>query len=46
MSTYMMTFNDKTIGKLMVWNATATVNNNSIDIQDPITYGTTNIFSE
>lgn len=46
MSTYTMTFNDKTIGKLMLWNTTATVNTNSVDIQDPITYGTTNIFSE
>ena len=47
MSTYIMTFNGKNIGKLMIWNNTTdTTNPANIDIQDPITYGQTTIFSE
>ncbi|MEI6774306.1 MAG: hypothetical protein WCL18_06000 [bacterium] len=47
MSTYTMTFNEKIIGKLMIWNNnTITTNIANIDIQDPITYGQTAIFSE
>ena len=42
-----MTLNGKTIGKLMIWNNTTnTTNPANIDIQDPITYGQTAIFSE
>jgi hypothetical protein len=47
MSTYTMTLNDKTIGKFMIWsNNDITANRANIDVQDPITYGITNIFSE
>lgn len=47
MSTYTMTMNGKTIGKCMLWsNDTITTNIANIDIQDPITYGQTPIFSE
>jgi hypothetical protein len=47
MGTYTMTFNDKIIGKLMLWNDDIiTTNIGNIDIQDPITYGQTAIFSE
>lgn len=42
-----MTMNGKTIGKCMLWsNDTITTNIANIDIQDPITYGQTPIFSE
>jgi hypothetical protein len=47
MSTYTMTLNGKTIGKLMLRsNDSVTANTDNINIQDPITYGKTSIFSE
>lgn len=47
MSIYTMVFNDKTIGKLLIWNTTdITANATAIDLQDPITYGKTPIFTE
>ena len=47
MSTYTIALNGKTIGKLMIWsNDSVTANAANIDLQDPITYGKTNIFTE
>jgi hypothetical protein len=47
MSTYTIALNDKTIGKLMIWNkGMITDNTDNINIQDPISYGQTPIFSE
>lgn len=47
MSSYTMTLNEKTIGKLMLWsNDSVTANAAHIDLQDPITYGKTAIFTE
>jgi len=47
MSTYTMTINEKTIGKLIIRNkGIITDNTNNIDIKDPISYGQTTIFSE
>lgn len=47
MSSYTLTMNSKIIGKIMIWNNdNITTNTANIDIQDPITYGQTPIFSE
>jgi hypothetical protein len=47
MSTYTMTLNGKTIGKLMIRNNDGIITEDAnIDIQDPITYGKIAIFSE
>ena len=47
MSRYTITFNGKTIGKLLIRNNDGiTTNTANIDIQDPITYAKTSIFSE
>ena len=47
MATYTITLNEKIIGKMMIWNnEIVTDNKDNIDIQDPIVYGQTKIFSE
>lgn len=47
MYTYTITLDSKTIGKMMIWsNDSITANTANINIQDPITYGKTSIFSE
>lgn len=47
MSTYTIELNGKTLGKIMIWkNDTITDNTANIDIQDPISYGKTSIFTE
>ena len=47
MSTYTVTFNGKTIGKMMLRsNDDITANPSNINLSDPMTYGTTDIFSE
>lgn len=45
MGTYTMAFNGKTIGKIMIWNATP-ISKANVELQNPITYGTTDIFTE
>ncbi len=46
-NTYTMTFNGKNIGKLLIWNNDTIAENwPNIDIQDPIIYGKTSVFSE
>ena len=47
MSTYTIALNGKNIGKLMIWsNDSVTANTANIDLQNPLTYGKTNIFTE
>lgn len=47
MSVYTITYNEKVIGKLMIRNKDdITANAANIDLQDPITYGKTTVFSE
>jgi hypothetical protein len=47
MSSYTVTFNGKTIGKFLIWSTNSiTMNSAAIDLQDPITYGKTSIFTE
>lgn len=45
MSTYTVSLNGKTIGRLMLWNNNGIVTE-AIDIIDPIIYGKTATFSE
>lgn len=45
MSTYTVSLNGKTIGRLMLWNNNGIVTE-AIDIIDPIIYGKTAAFSE
>jgi len=47
MSTYTVALDEKIIGKFLIWNTNSiTTNTTTIDLQDPITYGTTPIFTE
>ncbi|MCX6825442.1 MAG: VCBS repeat-containing protein [candidate division SR1 bacterium] len=47
MSIYTIRFNGTTIGKFMLWNnGNITSDKTHINLQDPATYGMTNIFSE
>ena len=47
MSTYTLVINDKKIGKIMIRsNDDVTADSANINVQDPINYGTTEIFSE
>ncbi|MEI7918874.1 MAG: hypothetical protein WCH65_01305 [bacterium] len=46
-ATYTITFNKKNIGKLLIWNNDSiTTTPENIQLQDPIAYGTTKIFTE